>query len=113
MASEIARGILRNQSHVSTLDKLENVLQILTVLIKEGMQQPIGYPGVQSQRRGGETDETIEEQGWLARIVHLIQSSDNDTQLKVSVCTLCWISGTAWTDESIATASNAEGLSRG
>lgn len=48
------------------------------------MQQPSGYPGAQSQRRGGETEETIEEQGWLARIVHLVQGPDNDTQLKVS-----------------------------
>ena len=47
------------------------------------MQQPGGYPGVPSQRRGAETDETIEEQGWLARIVHLIQSPDNDTQFQL------------------------------
>ena len=47
------------------------------------MQQPAGYPGVPSQRRGAETDETVIEQGWLARIVHLIQSPDNDTQLKL------------------------------
>ena len=93
VASEIARGILRNQTYVSTPENLENVLQILKVLIKEGMQQPIGYPGIQPQRRGGETDETIEEQGWLSRIVHLIQSPDNDTQLKVSVTvfTVCRI----------------------
>jgi len=47
------------------------------------MQQPGGYPGVPSQRRGTETDETIEEQGWLARLVHFVQSSDNDTQFKI------------------------------
>ena len=47
------------------------------------MQQPAGYPGVPSQRRGAETDETIIEQGWLARIVHLIQSTDNDNQFKL------------------------------
>ena len=44
------------------------------------MQPPAGYPGVPSQRRGAETDETILEQGSLARIVHYVQSSDNDTQ---------------------------------
>ncbi|KAL9118641.1 MAG: hypothetical protein Q9187_004811, partial [Circinaria calcarea] len=47
------------------------------------MQQPSGYPGVPSPRRSAETDETIEEQGWLARIIHFIQSSDNDTQFKL------------------------------
>lgn len=85
VAGEIARGILRNRTIISTSEHLDGVLQILRVLIKEGMQQPVGYPGVQQQRRAGETEETIEEQGWLARMVHFIQSPDNDTQLKVSV----------------------------
>lgn len=83
VASEIVRSLLRNKILVSTTENLDRVLQALRVLIKEGMQQSSGYPGTQSQRRGGETDETIEEQGWLARFVHLIQAKDNDTQLKV------------------------------
>jgi hypothetical protein len=54
------------------------------VLIREGIQQATGYPGGPVQRRAQETDETIEEQGWLARIVHLVRGKDNDTQFKVS-----------------------------
>jgi vacuolar protein sorting-associated protein 35 len=81
VAGEIARSILRNQTKILTMDNLNCVLEILKVLIKEGMQQAGGYPGVQGPRR--ETDETIEEQGWLARIVHLIQGPDNDTQFKL------------------------------
>ncbi|KAJ5584480.1 uncharacterized protein N7459_004280 [Penicillium hispanicum] len=83
IAGEIVRGILENKILVSTTENLDRVLQAAKVLIKEGTQQSVGYPGVQSQRRGGETDETIEEQGWLARLVHLIQAADNDTQLKL------------------------------
>lgn len=83
VAGEVARSILRNKTIISNPENLENVLHILRVLIREGTQQPPGYPGVPSQRRGGETDETIEEQGWLARIVHFVQGSNNDTQLKV------------------------------
>ena len=83
VAGEVARSILRNQTKISSLEHLEGVLEILRVLIREGTQQPAGYPGVPSQRRGAETDETVIEQGWLARIVHLIQSPDNDTQLKL------------------------------
>jgi len=30
-----------------------------------------------------ETDETLEEQGWLARLVHLLQAEDNDTQFRL------------------------------
>lgn len=82
VAGEVARNLQRNQTKISTLPALEGALEILKVLIKEGTQQPAGYPGVQ-QRKAFETDETVEEQGWLARIVHLIHSEDNDTQYKL------------------------------
>ncbi|KAJ5918891.1 hypothetical protein N7454_010035 [Penicillium verhagenii] len=83
IAGEIIRSLLRNKIVISNQENLDRVLQTARVLIKEGTQQSAGYPGAQSQRRGGETDETVEEQGWLARLVHLIQGPDNDTQLKL------------------------------
>lgn len=83
VAGEVARNILRNQTVISTTNNLEGVLEILRVIIKEGMQQAGGYPGVPSQRRGAETDETIIEQGWLARMIHLVRSPDNDTQFRL------------------------------
>jgi vacuolar protein sorting-associated protein 35 len=83
VAGEVARNIISNQIKITEPANLEGVLEILRVLIKEGMQQAGGYPGVPTQRRGTETDETVLEQGWLARIVHLIYSSDNDTQFKL------------------------------
>lgn len=82
VAGEVAKELQKSRTLISTTSGLEAVLEILKVLIKEGTQQPAGYPGVQ-QRRGIETDDTIEEQGWLARIVHLIHSDDNDTQFKL------------------------------
>ncbi|KNB09814.1 vacuolar protein sorting-associated protein 35 [Fusarium oxysporum f. sp. lycopersici 4287] len=82
VAGGVARTLLKNQTKISTTEQLENVLEVLKVLIKEGSQAPQGYPGV-AQRRPVETDETMEEQGWLARIVHLLQTEDNDTQFKL------------------------------
>lgn len=82
VAGGVARSLLKDQTKISTTDQLENVLEVLKVLIKEGSQAPQGYPGV-AQRRPVETDETMEEQGWLARIVHLMASEDNDTQFKL------------------------------
>lgn len=82
VAGEVARSLHRNGTKISTASSLEGVLEILKVLIKEGTQQPAGYPGVQP-RKAIETDETIEEQGWLARIVHLVHSDDNVTQYKL------------------------------
>ncbi|KAJ5722588.1 hypothetical protein N7488_000623 [Penicillium malachiteum] len=83
IAGEIVKSLLKNKILISNLENLDRVLQTARVLIKEGLQQSTGYPGAQAQRRGGETEETIEEQGWLARLVHLIQAPDNDTQLKL------------------------------
>lgn len=84
IAGEVVRSLLSNKIPITTTENLDRVLQVLKVLIKEGLQQQgVGYPGLQNHRRGGETDETIGEQGWLARLIHLIQGSDNDTQLKV------------------------------
>ncbi|CAM1507426.1 Fc.00g070670.m01.CDS01 [Cosmosporella sp. VM-42] len=82
VAGGVARNLLKDQTKITTTDQLENVLEVLKVLIKEGSQAPQGYPGV-AQRRPVETDETMEEQGWLARIVHLLQGKDNDTQFKL------------------------------
>lgn len=82
VAGGVVRALLKDQIKISTTDQLENVLDVLKVLIKEGSQTPQGYPGV-AQRRPVETDETMEEQGWLARIVHLLAAEDNDTQFKL------------------------------
>ena len=83
VAGEVARSIMRNKTKITTAEHLEGVLQILSVLIKEGMQGPAGYPGGPVRRGATETDETVEEQGWLARIVHLIKGPDNMTQFKL------------------------------
>ncbi|KAI8168819.1 hypothetical protein K4K49_012832 [Colletotrichum sp. SAR 10_70] len=82
VAGEVARTLLQHQTRIATPSQLENVLEVLKVLIKEGSQAPNNYPGV-AQRRNVETDETLEEQGWLARIVHLINGEDNDTQFRL------------------------------
>ncbi|KAL4810443.1 vacuolar protein sorting-associated protein 35 [Aspergillus unguis] len=81
VAGEVSRTLLKNRILITTTENLDRVLQVLRVLIKEGVQQGGGYPG--STQRRGESDETIEEQGWLARIVHYLQAPDNDTQLKL------------------------------
>lgn len=83
VAGEVARSLLRNETKITSVDDFEGVLEILKVIIKEGVQQPSGYAGGPAQRRPMETEETIEEQGWLARMVHLIQSDSNDTQFKL------------------------------
>lgn len=90
VAGEIARSLMRNKTPITSVENLESVLEILKVLIREGIQQAQGYPGGPIQRRAQETEDTIEEQGWLARIVHLIHGKDNDTQFKVGPANSVW-----------------------
>ncbi|PHH92197.1 hypothetical protein CDD83_8486 [Cordyceps sp. RAO-2017] len=82
VAGGIARTLLKDQTKISQPDQLESILDIMSVLIKEGSQTAQAYPGG-AQRRAVETDETMEEQGWLARMVHLLQAGDNDTQFRL------------------------------
>ncbi|KAK5081068.1 retromer complex subunit Vps35 [Exophiala xenobiotica] len=82
VAADVAKGILRNQTKITSPEHLDGVLTILRVIIKEGINQSTGYPGIAGRQRG-DSDEIVEEQGWLARLVHYIQAPDNDTQLKL------------------------------
>lgn len=84
VAGEVARTLLKNHTPISTTSHLESVLGVLGVLVKEGSHPQPGYPGVTPARaRTMETDETLEEQGWLARLIHLLAAEDNDTQFKL------------------------------
>jgi vacuolar protein sorting-associated protein 35 len=86
VAAVVVQNILKTQTKISTPNYAEGIFDLIRVLIREGAQQATGYAGAQP-RRGGrelETDETMEEQGWLARMVHLLKSDTNDTQFKVS-----------------------------
>ncbi|KJR84940.1 retromer subunit VPS35 [Sporothrix schenckii 1099-18] len=79
VAGEVARSLLRNQTRIETPEQLTNVLDVVKVLIVEAS------PASQGPQRGRpyETDETLEEQGWLARIVHLLHAENNDTQFRL------------------------------
>ncbi|KAK3106707.1 retromer complex subunit Vps35, partial [Teratosphaeriaceae sp. CCFEE 6253] len=78
VAGEVARSLLRNETRITTPENLDGVLGILSVLIKEGQTTPAGPAG--RSRIPPETDESVEEQGWLARIIHLIRAPDNIAQ---------------------------------
>lgn len=85
VAGAVIQSLLKNQTKIQSVEHCEGVLGLVKVLIKEGAQQAT-YPGIQPPRRGGreiETEETVEEQGWLARLIHLLDSPINDTQFRL------------------------------
>ena len=82
-ANEVLRIIFKNQLSICLAENLELLMKVLTVLINEGMYQPQSYPGGPIQRKGIETDESLEEQGWLARLVYLIRTDTDELYLQV------------------------------
>ena len=71
VAGEVARTLLRNQTTIYTCAQLENVLEILRVLIKEGSNAPAGYPGVQQRARAMSrpTRRSRSKDGWHASCI--------------------------------------------
>ena len=83
VAGLVIQTILKNSIKITQPEHAEGILELVRVLIKEGAQQQVGYPGTGRRGREVETEETVEEQGWLARMVHLLYNEDNDVQFKV------------------------------
>lgn len=74
VAGEFARSLLRNNTLIRTPSNLDSVLQILNPLIA-----PLA-PAPGPRRAAPETEEVVEEQGWLARLVHLVRAPSNTQQ---------------------------------
>ncbi|KAK9248157.1 vacuolar protein sorting-associated protein 35 [Lipomyces tetrasporus] len=98
IAAAVAHSILKNYTKIETPEDVDGVAELLRVIIKEGQQPAVPFSNTAAapvapqaangaagatKRKDTETDETVEEQGWLARIVHLIQSDVPDVQFRM------------------------------
>ena len=84
--------MLKNETIIEALEDVNGILELCHVLIqdqKDGTPQPNAFVGPQSgrERRGGpymhEKEELAEEQGWIARMVHLFRAEDLGVQFEV------------------------------
>ncbi|KAK9474636.1 vacuolar protein sorting-associated protein 35 [Dipodascopsis tothii] len=96
IAAAVAHSMLKNYTKIETPEDVEGVAELLKVIIVEGQQTTgTAYGGIPpgasapmaipppAKKTTAETDETVEEQGWLARMVHLIQSDVPDVQFRM------------------------------
>lgn len=81
VAAAVSHSILNNGTVISTPEDVEGVLSLIRVLIKEGLQSsPMSGPN----QRFSENEDTIEEQGWLARMVHLFTNNESaETEFEI------------------------------
>lgn len=83
VAGSIANALLQKRVVIDNVTDAEGTFDLLKVLVvQEAVPQ---NNGARESRRSKdvESDETIEEQGWLARIVHFLKSEDLDIQFKL------------------------------
>ena len=93
IAHSIVSSVLKNETVIETPEDVNGVLELCHVLIKDQVDSsaPGGPPvHVQDGRRVGpsfylEREELAEEQGWVARMVHLFRSDNLGTQFEVSL----------------------------
>lgn len=103
----LVSSILKKETLISTTEQVKGILDLCHVLIKDQRDAFIGQPmqfggGGGVNQRGGsqhpgrgmmrgsssrgqpyDLQELAEEQGWIARVVHLFRSEDDETQFKL------------------------------
>lgn len=95
IAYAIISSILKSETVIETPEDVSGVLELCQVLIKDQLdmattgQEPSYAPG-QFSKEGrrlpyySQREELAEEQGWIARMVHLFRSESLDVQFEVS-----------------------------
>ncbi|KAL4244147.1 Vacuolar protein sorting-associated protein 35 [Abortiporus biennis] len=90
LAHALISSVLKNETVIEAPEDVDGILELCSVLIKE--QTDPGAPsmgrGSSSERRPGgpysqEKEESAEEQGWIARMVHLFRAESLDVQFEL------------------------------
>ncbi|CAO3677989.1 unnamed protein product [Umbelopsis vinacea] len=90
VAHAIISSVLRNETIISEPEDVIGVLDMCDVLIRDQKDAPVvttaqspAYGSLRNRKTefaSPEQEELAEEQGWLARMIHLLRSDDEDKQ---------------------------------
>jgi vacuolar protein sorting-associated protein 35 len=88
IAHSIISSVLKNETIIETPEDVHGVLELCHVLIKDQTDgSSTSHASIKDVRRQGpyhlERDEMAEEQGWVARMVHLFRAESLDVQFEV------------------------------
>ncbi|KAF8641524.1 hypothetical protein AX16_009902 [Volvariella volvacea WC 439] len=90
IAHSIISSVLKNETVVEAPEDVDGVLELCHVLIKDQSDAAASAktpPSIKESRKQGpylaEREEMAEEQGWVARMVHLFRSENLDTQFEL------------------------------
>lgn len=82
-------SVLKNETVIETPEDVDGVLELCQVLIQEQGDAANALNGVYSQQRPRagvqalDLEQLAEEQGWVARMVHLFRADDLEVQFEV------------------------------
>lgn len=76
----VVSSVLKNNTLIETAEDVSGVLGLCAVLVRD-QKDPSGGT---RQRPQVDHREMAEEQGWVARMVHLFKADDLETQFEVS-----------------------------
>lgn len=92
LSHAVISSILKNETIIETPEDVDGVLELCHVLIKDQSDSDT-YSGATSQQQGNkdlrrqgpypDREDIAEEQGWVARMVHLFRADSVDTQFEL------------------------------
>ncbi|KAI0005311.1 vacuolar protein sorting-associated protein 35 [Russula compacta] len=86
LAHAIVSSVLKNETVVEDPEDVYGILELCQVLIREqpdAAPLPPGTGGRRGTFGGSEREDVAEEQGWIARMVHLFRSESLGTQFEI------------------------------
>lgn len=92
LAHALISSVLKNETIIETPEDVNGILELCHVLIRDQQDGTVSSSSLASQasgreRRGGpylhEKEELAEEQGWIARMVHLFRAESLAVQFEV------------------------------
>ncbi|KAF7295202.1 Vacuolar protein sorting-associated protein 35 [Mycena indigotica] len=94
IAHSIVSSVLKNETIIETPEDVDGVLELCHVLIKDQSDSAPNGPSVNGNQGNGkdmrrhgpytvEREEMAEEQGWVARMVHLFRAESLDVQFEL------------------------------
>jgi vacuolar protein sorting-associated protein 35 len=91
IAHAVVSSVLKNETLIATSEHVSAVLELCHVLVRD--QRDAGAPSRPANSRtlsmrtshGIDSEEVAEEQGWIARMIHLFYADDLDTQYQLLV----------------------------
>jgi vacuolar protein sorting-associated protein 35 len=86
LAHAIVSSVLKNETVIEDPGDVDGILELCQVLIREqhdAAPLPQGTGGRRGTFSSGEREDVAEEQGWIARMVHLFRSESLGTQFEL------------------------------